>query len=466
MDQNPNMWAAMAAQAESQTAIQPIVTRRGNYQRSEGTGVLHINMNSHDNQGTIIGIPLYDLAAPIPHLFFYDQPLQADAYFKTQQGEMASRTRTLLSAQAYDLSDPDKKARYDQLRNDFESMYKNKDMLTKTDWISSVRNPLYFGFYMWVISHVDANNKQICDKSENKIPHRGASGEGRLAFVQFKGFTAFQAWEAMFKGYESLGQTRAMVYPRLFGRDGFRASALMITYSQDQSKQQKPFVASFVEKSFADPAGLAAMVNDRGANPNAYHILPEWIEAAKNINAEFLNTDAEVLFDDAHVYDFSRAVKGILNCFDFYQACGAETSDEGKAKYDAYVESCGFNESSQANAAKDAASAAQAAPQAMAPGAVPQAPAGNATIPGVAAPSAAPGVVPGAIPQMPGAVPAMPGQVPGAPAVGGAPVIPSAPSNFDPSQAPAIPGGSPQGGVVPGAGFPGANPSWGAGGQQ
>lgn len=468
-------WDGALAQMDVNTSVQPVVTRPS-FNRSEGTGVLHINMNSHENQGILIGIPIYDCHQPFPNFFFYDLPLEVQSFWKTQQGETGNAWRQLLSKQCYDINeDPEKSKDYDELKDKFTTIYQNIEMLNKTDWKSAMRNSTFFGFYMWVISHTDANGQQIIDKNTN-IPHRGAQGEGQLAFVQFRNPTAFTAWQAFEKGYAALGQTRNIFYPRLFGRDGFRQSGLMITYSQDMTKNNKPFSCSFIEKSFADPAGLAGLVNNRAVNPNAYQILPEWIEKAKDIRKEFMNTDAENLFEDAHIWDFRRALKAIENCFDYYQAVNGDTP-QGKELYEKYVAEFKFNESAQTSAAQDVQAGQTQQPAAVAPGSIPPPPAGAAPVmpttaippqpaaqgapviptaqpgnPGIPQPGMAPGVVPGVgiptPPVIPGGQPAAPGVIPGvpvqpAPMPAGTTYIPqpgvAAPTGI-PTPQPAVPG--------------------------
>lgn len=463
MDQN-NFWGGVVGQIDIQASQQPVASR-GGFQRSEGTGILHINMNSHDNQGIIIGIPLMDQSG---NLLFIDWVMECDNYFKMQNGDMGSGTRRLLSIDKYKLEDQSDINEYNSLRDRFKAIYQNRDMLTKTDWNSSIRNPQYFGMYMWVISHMDTQNKQRVDK--DGVPHCGQNGSGRLAFVQFKNSSVMTAWQTFLQGYAAMQQQPQQVYMRVFsdgsGRvasDGFRPSALMISYRQDDSKQNKPFSCTIMEKFFNDPNGLAGFVNERGVNPNAYHIYPEQIEGAKDLAKEFLNTDiADSLWKDASVNDFRRALKAIENCFDFYQAVNADASEENKKKYDDYVHNCGYNESSQANAAQQIANPVGTT---VAPGVIPTAPVGGTP------------VAPGVIPTMPQAnpippqtgQPVIPGTIPGTEVIPQSPRVSTQGLPNPEVAAPTVPGMSVPAapsmpGVIPG-GFPQVpqNPQWTAG---
>jgi hypothetical protein len=380
--------------------------------------------------------------------------MEVQAFWKNQKGEAGNSWRQLLSLQSYDLVDQEKINAYNELRNQFIATYQNVEMLNKTDWKSALRNSTYFGLYMWVISHTDKNGVQIVDKTNN-IPHRGAQGEGRLAFVQFRGVKAFEMWTNFEKGFAAMGQTKSVFYPRIFGREGFRQSALMISYQQGADSK---FSGSIQEKSFAYQDQLAGMVNNRAANPNAYQILPEWIADAKDLRKEFINTDSENLFDDAHVWDFRRALKACNNCFDYYQAVNGDTP-QGKILYDKYVAEYKYNESAQSSAQNDQAEQVQQA-AGVAPGAIPPAPANaQAVVPGAVTPQPA-SAVPGAgIPQ-PGTTIPQPGipqpgvtaPQPGIPQPGVAPAAPQpgAPAYAVPQPGVAIPQpGIPQPGVAP-----------------
>lgn len=449
-------WDAALQQQEINTSVQPVVSRPS-FTRSEGTGVLHINMNSHDNQGILIGIPIYDLHTPYPNFIFYDVPMEVQAFWKNQKGEAGNSWRQLLSLQSYDLVDQEKINAYNELRNQFIATYQNVEMLNKTDWKSALRNSTYFGLYMWVISHTDKNGVQIVDKTNN-IPHRGAQGEGRLAFVQFRGVKAFEMWTNFEKGFAAMGQTKSVFYPRIFGREGFRQSALMISYQQGADSK---FSGSIQEKSFAYQDQLAGMVNNRAVNPNAYQILPEWIADAKDLRKEFINTDSENLFDDAHVWDFRRALKACNNCFDYYQAVNGDTP-QGKILYDKYVAEYKYNESAQSSAQNDQAEQVQQA-AGVAPGAIPPAPANaQAVVPGAVTPqpsnpvspqpaSLGVGIPQPGIPQ-PGVVPEAAIPQPGIPQPGVAPAVPQPGVAIpQPGVMPTTPQpGIPQPGVVPG----------------
>lgn len=450
-------WNSALQQQEINDSVQPVVSRPS-FTRSEGTGVLHINMNSHDNQGTIIGIPIFDLCEPIPHFYFYDVLMEVKSYWKNQKNEPSESNRRLLSIGNYDLTDQAKIDEYNQLKELFTSIYQNRDMLKKTDWDGAIYQKTFFGMYMWVISHTNTNGVQIVDPSTN-IPHRGAQGEGQLAFVQFGG-KGFEMWNNFKKGFAAMGQTDAQFMPRIFSdmntneRHGWRSSALLITYQQGADQK---FMGSIQEKSFADQAGLAGMVNNRAANASAYMLLPEWIEKAIDLRKEFINTDAPVLFEDAHVNDFRRALKAINNSFDYYQYVQGDTP-QGKELYEKYVAEYKYNESDQQSAAQSIQATTSQPAAGLTPGSIPPPPTnGQPAIPQPGIPTPPPATGTPVMPQVPPAPQpgiVMPGQV-----------TPPQPGVAMPSQ-PVIPGGNlSQPGVNPGVTPPPTIPQPGVGAQ-
>lgn len=388
--------------------------------KSSTTNVLRINMNSKDNQGTIIFIPIADL---MKCPFICSVVHEVVAVWKGQDGTANNRTRQLLDKAWYHDLTPEQEAKWNELNTLFSSIYSNREMLSATDWGSYVSNQKYFGFYGWVIHHTDING--VIRKDKDGTPHIGKNGEGRLAYIQFKSTGFVNAWDSFLKQKDAMRMSPAMWVPKLFGRTEFRETALAINYNQDQNNK---FTGSITEQWFSTQ--LINFINDPSASQQAYHLSEDRLADAKDLAKELINTDIEGnLFEDQHVIQFEKACRAVANSFDYYKA-------HGQAAYEAYSNNFGFNELDQnsvgvpttpppATAAIDAAvQAAQAgnpllgtsnSPQYAAPGqlppnmVVPSTPAQQA--PTYGAPSVAPVTPPPAFsaPQW-GAGAPMPGQ--------------------------------------------------------
>lgn len=423
--------------------------------KSSTTNVLRINMNSKDNQGTIIFIPIADLKM---NPFICSVVHEVTAVWKGQDGNPNNRNRQLLEKVWYGDLTQEQSEKYDKLNADFTALYSNREMLAATDWQSYVSNQKYFGFYGWVLYHGDANG--VVRKDKDGVPHNGRNGEGRLAYIQFKSTGFVNAWDGFLKQKAAIGAMPAQWVPQMFSRGEWRSVALSVTYTQDANNK---FAGSITEQWFATQ--LTHLLNDPSTNQQAYHLTEDKLADAKDIAKELINTDIEgSLFEDQHINQFERAMRAVFNSFDYYKAHGQEA-------YEIYSNNFGFNELDQA--AQIAAAPTTTPPPATVAidNAVAAAQAGNPLVGG--APVSAPGVVPGVTTApgfvMPGAptpqpvIPGQPAPQPVAqPQVAGAPVVPpvTAP-NF---AMPGAPTPAPQPAVQPGA--PQPAPAWGAGAPQ
>lgn len=328
----------MMNQFNATNAVAEQSTNAGSkFQQSESTGVLHINMNNHAYQGNIIFIPVLDKDM---NPFFCSIAAEVTAVFKMQDGTPGQGVRRLLEKQWYTGMNDEESARYDALLAEFNSVYGNREMLDATDWRDYIGKRKYFGFYGWVINHT--NNAGAVIKDKDGIPHNGVSGEGRLAFIQFKSTAFSAAWDNLMKQQAAMRIAPEQWVPQLFGYGNpeFRTSALNIAYSQDDNKK---FAASVSISYFQNQ--LQGFVNNAAVNPQAYHLTADKYDAVTNIAKEFINTNIEgSLFNDAHVAFFESALKAISRSFDYYQKYGADA-------YQTYSNNYGYNEVNQSAAA-------------------------------------------------------------------------------------------------------------------
>lgn len=310
------------------TTMENVEEKTSVFQQSEGTNILKINMNSHDNQGTIVFIPLCDINN---RPFFCSNVAEVSAFWKSKDGKVMDFARQLLSEDYYNLeNNPEHKARYKELNDAFTAIYKDREMLTATDWGSSVRNQKYFGFYGWVISHNDVNGVPV--KDSNGLPHTGKGNVGRLAFIQFRSTGFLNAWNNFIRTKSSSGASPAVWVPQIFNRNLVRSVALSISYGQDQNKK---FSGSVADQWFANQ--INHLVNDPATNPQAYTLPENVFDEITDYGREFLNTTFDGnLFEERHVDDFEKAVKAVIRSFNFYM-------NNGKDDYDIYSAELGFN---------------------------------------------------------------------------------------------------------------------------
>lgn len=360
--------------------------------KSSTTNVLRINMNSKDNQGTIIFIPISDL---MYNPFICSIVHEVTAVWKGQDGQANNRVRQLLEKPWYGQLTPEQDAKYDELLANFNSLYQNREMLAATDWAGYVTKNKYFGFYGWVIQHNDINGNIRKDKEG--VPHNGKSGEGRLAYIQFKSTGFINAWDSFMKQKAAMKLAPQQWVPQVFSRNEFRPIALSITYNQDSNNK---FTGSIVEQWFQTQ--LVQFINDPAANQTAYHLPIDKLADAKDLAKELINTDIEgSLFEDQSINQFERACRAVFNSFDYYKK-------HGQKAYEIYSNEFKYNEVDQ-NVLDQAAPQTTTPPATVAiDQAVQAAQGGNPLTGGI--PTMQPGQAAPVIPGQP--TYAMPGQMP------------------------------------------------------